>query len=44
MKLLKSYLKCEKNIFETSDSLPTIFLIRIGVNGSGKTTTIGKAN
>ena len=31
----------EKNIFEEYNNNPTIFLF-IGVNGSGKTTTIGK--
>ncbi len=31
----------EKNIIENDDILPIIFLF-IGVNGSGKTTTIGK--
>ena len=34
-------LENEKNIIETDDILPVIFLF-IGVNGSGKTTTIGK--
>lgn len=32
---------CEKNIFDLQEKLPCIFLF-IGVNGSGKTTTIGK--
>ncbi len=34
-------LNCEKQIFETNNNLSTILLF-IGVNGSGKTTTIGK--
>ena len=34
-------LENEKNIIGTDDTLPVIFLF-IGVNGSGKTTTIGK--
>ena len=34
-------LNSEKNIIEDSDISPTVFLF-IGVNGSGKTTTIGK--
>ena len=34
-------LKREENIIKTEDILPIIFLF-IGVNGSGKTTTIGK--
>ena len=33
--------KCEKKIVESNDLLPITFLF-IGVNGSGKTTTIGK--
>ena len=33
--------ECEKNIIEEYDNKPVIFLF-IGVNGSGKTTTIGK--
>ena len=34
-------LKCEKSIFEINNNLNTVLLF-IGVNGSGKTTTIGK--
>ena len=34
-------LKCEKPIFEINNNLNTVLLF-IGVNGSGKTTTIGK--
>ena len=33
--------KCEKKIIESNDQLPVTFIF-IGVNGSGKTTTIGK--
>ena len=39
--ITKILLKCEKGIFEENESQPSTFIF-IGVNGSGKTTTIGK--
>ena len=41
IEITKILFECEKNIIEEYDNNPTIFLF-IGVNGSGKTTTIGK--